>query len=67
MWDRVWQLPRDQFVAIWNAADSLTQAAERVKAAVGGPAPRWAVLARAGQLRTEGVELKLLPSVPKAA
>jgi hypothetical protein len=68
MWDRVRQLSSEQFAAIWNAADSLSQAAERVKEAVGGAAPQWAVLARAGELRAEHVQLKPLSTeVPKAA
>jgi hypothetical protein len=64
MGDKVWQLPEDQFIAIWNSSATLTEAAERVKRAAGGPAPRWAVMARAGQLRHEGVELKPLPAAP---
>ena len=65
MGDRVWQLPEEQFVAIWNGAGSLAEAAERVKQAAGGPAPRWAVMARAGQLKKQGVALRDLAS-PKA-
>jgi hypothetical protein len=66
MGDKVWQLPKEQFIAIWNASGTLTEAAERVKQAVGGIAPRWALLARAGQLRHEGVELKPLPTTASA-
>ena len=68
MGDRVWQLPRERFIAIWNAADTLAEAAERVKEAVGaGAAPRWAVMSRAGTLRKEGVELKVLERPVRAA
>jgi hypothetical protein len=61
MGDRVWRVPRDQFVAAWNGSGSLDEAAAAVKALAGGPAPRWAVMARATALRKEGVELKPLP------
>jgi hypothetical protein len=62
MGDRVLQMPRDQFVAAWNASTTLDEAAARIRALVGGAAPRWAVLARALALRKEGVELKPLPT-----
>ena len=59
MGDRVWQLPRERFIAVWNAAETPAEAAEKVKRAVGGgAAPRWAVMARAGALREEGVQLR---------
>jgi hypothetical protein len=61
MGDRVWQVPRDDFARAWNASETLDEAAERVKVLAGGPAPRWAVMVRAGQLRGEGVTLKELP------
>ena len=68
MGDRVWQLTRERFIAIWNTAETLAEAAERVKQAVGGGAvPRWAVMARAGALRKEGVELKVLERAVNAA
>lgn len=60
MGDRVFNLSQDEFVAIWNSSESLAEAAARVKQAVGGIAPRWAVMARADKLRSEGVELKEL-------
>ena len=58
MGDRVWSIPRDQFVAVWNAAATLDEATAKVREVVGGAAPRWALLARAGTIRKEGVELK---------
>ena len=61
MGDRVWQVSREDFARAWNAAETLGDAAERVWAMTGGPAPRWAVMARAGQLRDEGVAMKELP------
>jgi len=67
MGDKVWQLPKEQFIAIWNASETLTEAAKRIKQTVSGPAPRWAVIARAGQLRHEGIELKPLPTTASAA
>ncbi len=62
MGDRVWDVPPDQFVAAWNAAVTLDDAAARVRELAGGPAPRWAVLARAMELRKDGLALKPLPS-----
>jgi hypothetical protein len=67
MGDKVWQLPKEQFIAIWNASETLTEAAERIKQTVSGAAPRWAGRARAGQLRHEGIELKPLPTTASAA
>ena len=49
MGDRVWQVPRDQFVAAWNGSDTLDEAAAKVRTLAGGPVPRWAVMARAGR------------------
>jgi hypothetical protein len=63
MGDRVWQVPREDFARAWNGAATLDEAAERVRQLAGGPAPRWAVMARAGQLRDEGVAKKDLPPV----
>ena len=60
MGERVWQVPRDAFVAAWNTVGSLTEAVERVKELAGGNVPRWAVMARAMALRKEGVILKEL-------
>ena len=62
MGDRVWQVPRDQFVAAWNAAGSLSEAVERVRELARGAVPRWAVMARAAALRKDGFELKTLPA-----
>lgn len=66
MGDRAWQIPPEQFAAAWNAAGSLDEAVEALRRAAGGHLPRWAAMARAGQLRQAGVELKGLP-VPEAA
>ena len=65
MGERVWQVPQHQFVAAWSGSQTLDEAAARDKALAGGPAPRWAGLARATALPKEGVELKSLP--PKVA
>ena len=68
MGDRVWQVSREDFARAWNGAATLDEAAARVRELAGGPAPRWAVLARAGQLRGEGVAMRELPrEVAKAA
>ena len=61
MGDRVWQVPREDFARAWNESETLDDAAGRVRALAGGPAPRWAVMVRAGQLRGEGVAMKELP------
>ena len=60
--DRVWRVPQDQFVAAWNGSATLDEAAAAIRALAGGPAPRWAVMARAGELRKAGVALKPLPT-----
>lgn len=65
--DRVWDVPQDQFVAAWNAAATLDEAAAAIRALVGGPAPRWAVMARASALRADGVPLKPLPTGARPA
>jgi hypothetical protein len=39
MGDRVWQVPQEQFVAAWNGATSLDEAAARVKELARGNAP----------------------------
>lgn len=58
MGDRAWQIPPDQFAAAWNAAGSLAEAVEALKRAAGGYVPRWAAMARAGELRAGGVAVK---------
>ncbi len=60
--DRAWQVPEDQFVAAWNAAATLDEAAAAIRTLAGGVVPRWAVMARAAGLRRDGVRLK--PLVP---
>ncbi|MBY0457996.1 MAG: hypothetical protein K2V38_11705 [Gemmataceae bacterium] len=60
MGDRVWQVPQDQFVAVWNGAASLEEASMRIKEIVSGNAPGWAVLQRALELRKAGVEMQQL-------
>jgi hypothetical protein len=60
MIDRAWQVPRDEFVAAWNGAMSLDEAAARVKELAQGNVPRWAVMVRAMELRRDGVEMKPL-------
>jgi hypothetical protein len=63
MTQRVESVPRDEFVAIWNAAWSLDDVVAGVQDRV-GPVPRWAVLARAAALRKEGAELKRFTPPP---
>lgn len=67
MGDRVWQVPREDFAAAWNASATLDEAAAKVKDLASGPAPRWAVMVRAGQLKGEGVGTKELPCAKGAA
>lgn len=66
MGERAWQVPQEQFVLAWNAADSLAGVVEQVKQLAGGNVPRWAVMARATALRKEGLNLKPLPVAPAA-
>jgi hypothetical protein len=60
MGDRAWQVPQDQFVSAWNGARSLDEAAARIRELARGNVPRWAVMARAMELRRDGVDLKPL-------
>ena len=60
MGDRAWQVPQDEFVKAWNAAKSLDEATARIKELARGNVPRWAVMARAMELRKDGVALKEL-------
>ena len=66
MGDRVWQVPRAEFAAVWNAAGSVAEAVERIKELAGVHVPRWAVLARVTALRKEGVVLKPLRTIAGA-
>jgi len=59
---RVWTVPVEQFVAAWNAASTLDEAARAIREKADGPTPRWAVIARAGVLRKDGILLKVLPT-----
>jgi hypothetical protein len=60
MGDRAWQVSQEQFVAVWNGAKSLDEAAARLKEIAGGSVPRWAAKARAMELRKDGLQLKSL-------
>lgn len=60
MGDRVWQVPQDLFVTVWNGSESLGDASARIKEIVGGSAPGWVLLQRALELRKAGVEMKPL-------
>ncbi|VTS00581.1 unnamed protein product [Gemmata massiliana] len=65
MGEKVWQVPREEFIALWNAAGSLDEVAAQILARVGPRAPRWAVIARAAELRRDGATLRAL--VPERA
>ena len=66
--DKVWELPQEKFVAIWNAAASLDEVAAQVRAAVGPPAPLWAVMVRGAAMRDGGTPLKhLKPAASRPA
>jgi hypothetical protein len=58
----VWEVLREEFVAAWNVSGSVDEAAGAIRELACGPAPRWAVLARAAELRREGFDLKPLAS-----
>lgn len=60
MYERAWQIAEEQFVAAWNSSETVAEAAEKLKQLAGGAVPRWAVLARAAQLRKAGAELRQL-------
>lgn len=64
MTNKVNGLPHDQFVAIWNASESLDEVVAKIQAIVGLPAPRWAVIARAAGCRKE--ELKQFPETTRS-
>jgi hypothetical protein len=59
--ERVYAMPSEEFMALWNAGWSLDDVVAGVQDRV-GPVPRWAVLTRAAGLRQEGVELKRFTS-----
>ena len=63
MGERVWQVPREKFVAAWNRAASLADVIERVKQLASGNVPRWAVMARAAAMRKGWVAMKDLRTV----
>jgi hypothetical protein len=67
MLDKVESMPEAEFIRIWNSSNSLDEATEKVKAAVGTRCPRCAVLARAVGQRRGGVEMKGLRPVVKYA
>jgi hypothetical protein len=60
--DRVWDVPQDQFSAVWNAAATPDEVAAALRALAKGPVPRWAALARAATLHKDGVQLISLPT-----
>lgn len=66
MGDKIWHVDDARFVALWNAAGSVDEAVAGVRAVVGAPAPRWAVLARVMELRRAGVAVKRMAPVPVA-
>ncbi|HJZ54701.1 MAG TPA: hypothetical protein VKE74_07060 [Gemmataceae bacterium] len=57
MTNKLSTLPRNQFVALWNAAVTLDDVVTKVCELV-GRVPRWAVLARAAACRKAGAEMK---------
>jgi hypothetical protein len=61
---RVWQVPQDEFVAAWNGSDALDEAAVKVRELASGVVPRWAVMARAAELRKAGIQMKSLTPLP---
>jgi hypothetical protein len=67
MTEKVGALPDDQFIALWNASESLDEAVGRMRAMVGLPCPRWAVKARAVACREGGAVMKQFPNPAKRA
>jgi hypothetical protein len=63
MGDQAWQVPLERFVEAWNGAGSLPEAVARVKELAGGAVPKWAVMARATELRMGGVEMRSLVAI----
>jgi hypothetical protein len=57
MTDRLLTLSDNAFTQLWNQAQNLDEAVERVREVV-GKVPRWAVMAKASALRRQRVELK---------
>jgi hypothetical protein len=57
MTDHLLTLSDDAFTQLWNHAQNLDEAVERVRE-VAGKVPRWAVMAKASALRRQRVELK---------
>jgi hypothetical protein len=66
MSDKVGDMSNDEFIRLWNSSNPLDEATARVRAAVGTPCPRCAVLARAVAMRRDGVEMKKFRPVAKA-
>ena len=67
VYDQVWDVPQDRFVAAWDAAATLDVAAAALRTLAGGPVPRWAAAARAAALRKDGVTLKQFPTGQRLA
>lgn len=65
--DRVWQVPRELFLAAWNGAATLQDATARLQQLAGVRVPGWAMMARSSALRKEGVEMKALAREPRRA
>ena len=61
MTERVGDMSGAQFVALWNDSASVDEAVAKVRAVVGLPCPRWAVMARAVACRNEGAAVKRFP------
>lgn len=62
MGERVWDVPAERFLEVWNTSDSLDAVASALRALTGGAVPRWSVMARAAALRKDGHILKQLSS-----
>lgn len=60
-------MPQDQFVALWNAAESFDEAVAKIQALVGRPCPRWAVMVRSAVCRQDGIPMKRFEETPVKA
>ena len=54
-----WAVPAEQFAEAWNGAGSLDEAGHPIRRVAGGPTPRWALMARAAELRQQGFSLRV--------
>ena len=52
-------VPAEQFAEAWNGTGSLDEAGRAIRGVAGGPAPRWALMARAAEMSKRGIAMRL--------